>query len=484
MTAATLVVVLDPSRGLSTRIELLVFSGIWSTLLVLLVAPNPAGLGPGAGSTGSSSVSTWDTAGRMFALVTRRLRASEARFRAILRSVADPLLVLDAHGQIVEASRSAEQIFGKRANSLFGCTLDELATEDWRLAHPGRLVSTLALTQEKPQANLEMVCSRGDSKPFSCGLSVVRSQAEASDELIYVVNLHDLTERRELQRQSLHTQKMQAVAQLSSGVAHELNTPIQFIGDNLRFLGEGIEVLSELVTGYRGVLTLDAGGSRHDGEVEKLDALADQKDLEFLVGELPQALEQSLAGIERLAEVVRAMREFSRGGTLERRELDVNHLVRATTVVTESRWKRVADLELHLDPSIPTITGVSDELSQALLNLVLNACEAIADRISAQSFTRGHIEIESFSQGEWVVIKIADDGIGIAESISSRVFEPFFTTRKVGQGTGQGLSTVYDIVVDRHRGQIDFESSPGVRTIFTVRLPSKGEESTHEERGG
>ncbi len=415
--------------------------------------------------------STWETAARMLAGSTRHLRASEARFRAILASVVDPLLVLDEGGAIIEVSRSSEVIFHLCKQELMGKKFEDLADPRWLARSRANLDAALGQASVDAVAEFEMCCLRANGESFCCGISVARGETKLVGSVLFVASLRDLTVERELQRQVVHAQKMRAIGQLSSGVAHELNTPVQFIGDNLRFLQESVLSLEELLRGYRDLAARNASRLASTSELEKLEAQCADADVAFLEEEIPEAIRQSLAGAERVGEIVRAMREFSQYGDIKFAEVDVNRAVEATTIVSQSEWRRVADLELRLDPSSPVVVGVGSELNQVFLNLLLNACQAIQAARTAESPDNGRICVETFVEERFVGIRFVDNGVGIPPEVGERVFEPFYTTRGVGEGPGQGLAIAHQVIVERHAGRISVESEPGVRTVFTVRLP-------------
>ena len=245
--------------------------------------------------------------------------------------------------------------------------------------------------------------------------------------------------------------KLESVGRLAAGVAHEINTPIQFLTVNLRFLQKTYGQL--------------------------LDALqekpADPEDLAWIVEEIPKVLEESLEGINRVAKIVRAMKEFSHPGSPERCKVDVNRCLESAATVSRNEWKYVAELELELDPELPALSGFPGELNQVFLNLIVNAGQAIAARLPRPEGL-GKIKVSSSLAGDWLEIRIQDSGIGIPEAFQHRVFDPFFTTKDVGAGTGQGLSVSYQTVVVAHHGEISFRSEPGVGTTFLVRLPVSG----------
>ena len=204
----------------------------------------------------------------------------------------------------------------------------------------------------------------------------------------------------------------------------------------------------------------------------------------FVREEIPKALDQTLEGSERVARIVRAMREFSHPGSEEKQQIDLNRAIESTTIVTRNEWKYVADLITDFDPDLPPVPCLTDEFNQAILNLIVNAAHAISEIVAA-SGEQGTITITTRVDSGWAEIRVADTGGGIPEKHRSRIFDPFFTTKPVGKGTGQGLAIVYGVIVEKHGGTIDFVTEEGRGTTFILRLPlnsnTRSRETNREE---
>jgi PAS domain S-box-containing protein len=289
-----------------------------------------------------------------------------------------------------------------------------------------------------------------------------------------VLRLRDITERRRLETELRHAQKMESVGQLAAGVAHEINTPIQFIGDNLRFLTESVTDMCALIRAYQAASgppepTGDGAGDGRLGDPSSAHRLAAEIDIEFLMEELPTALAQTRDGVDRVATIVRAMKASAHPGTEGKVHADLNEAVRSTLILANGQIKYVADVDLQLGDLPPVCCHLGD-INQVVLNLVLNAAQAIDESMQAGG-PRGRITVTTRHVGEDVLVEVQDTGAGIAPEIAERVFEQFFTTKDVGVGTGQGLSLAYALVHDRHHGSLSFSSEVGVGTTFAVRLP-------------
>ncbi len=280
----------------------------------------------------------------------------------------------------------------------------------------------------------------------------------------------DVTERRHEEAVRQQGLKLETVGQLAAGVAHELNTPIQFIGDNLRFLGDSYTELSGVLKAYaqlHSAVRLD--GAAPD-QVAAVETAAKRADLGYLADEIPRAITQSLEGVTRVTDIVRAMKEFSHPDQGEKKPGDINRAIRTTITVARNEYKYVADLQADLAPDLPPVICMIGEFSQVILNLVVNAAHAIGD-VVAKTGGKGLITISTTRVGELVEIRVKDTGGGIPADAQGKLFDPFFTTKVVGKGTGQGLYIARTVVVKKHGGTITFETETGIGTTFVIRLP-------------
>jgi two-component system, NtrC family, sensor kinase len=281
----------------------------------------------------------------------------------------------------------------------------------------------------------------------------------------------EMKERQLLESQLVQAQKLESIGQLAAGIAHEINTPIQYVGDSVEFLRSAMADIEGLLGHYSRALDATAA-SDPTGEIRARVKEAERSaDLEFLQSEIPGAFARTLAGIERVANIVRAMKEFSFPATQEHSHADIVHALENTLVVASNEYKRLAAVETQFD-ALPLVKCNIGELSQVFLNLIVNAAHAIEK--SGKSSDTGKISIRASATDATVEIAITDNGCGIPTAIANKVFDPFFTTKEVGRGTGQGLSIAYATVVTRHGGTLNFESEEGRGTTFYLRIPIEG----------
>ena len=279
----------------------------------------------------------------------------------------------------------------------------------------------------------------------------------------------DVTRATELERQLTQAHRLESIGQLAAGIAHEINTPVQYASDNTRFVAESIREILQALHTLQGLA--DEAGEVHADLGEKLRLQLAELDLDFLTDELPSALDQSLEGLDRVTQIVRAMKDFSHPGG-SRAPADINRLVASTTQVSRNEWKYVAGLELDLAEDVSTVSCYEGDIKQAVLNMIVNAAHAVDERRRRDgNEALGRITVSTRRVGEEVHIGITDDGIGMDEATQLRIFDPFFTTKGVGKGTGQGLSLAHGSVVKKHGGRIEVDSRQGKGTTFTIVLP-------------
>lgn len=281
------------------------------------------------------------------------------------------------------------------------------------------------------------------------------------------------------QTQLLSAQKMEAIGGLAAGIAHEINTPIQFISDNVTFIKEAASSLSGFAKEHIEILEQISDHPELGERVRAVKARWQAEDCEFNLEEMPDAIEETLEGTRRVAEIVRAMKEFAHPGQEDFTSTDINRIVENTLKVSRNEWKYVAEIELDLDPDLPQIPGLPGPLGQSLLIMIVNSAQELAKSRSIDSEGKGTIHISTKLIDDTVEIRVADNGPGIPPDVLPRIFEPFFTTKEVGTGSGQGLSIAHSVVVDKHHGKIWADNlHPGA--MMVIHLPVKQPEKTEE----
>ncbi|MDX9841139.1 MAG: response regulator [Desulfobulbus sp.] len=291
----------------------------------------------------------------------------------------------------------------------------------------------------------------------------------------------DVTDALTAERELRQAQKLESIGHLAAGIAHEINTPIQFIGDNVQFIGEAMADLTAILEKGEILLRTLQNGQPVDNLVQQMELARDTIDMPFLIREIPEAISQTLVGVDRVATIIYALREFSHPGSEGKTAVDINQALENTITVSRNEWKYVAEMTTLLADDLPMLCCLPGELNQAFLNILVNAAHAIAEATDNGRLGKGLITVSTKVDQPMLEIRISDTGNGIPQDIQERVFDPFFTTKEVGKGTGQGLAIARSVVVDKHQGTIRFISEPGRGTTFIIRLPLQIDSSTTED---
>ncbi|MCA9149017.1 MAG: PAS domain S-box protein [Planctomycetales bacterium] len=399
-------------------------------------------------------------------LTASALKLEAEMSRAVLETAAEGIVSFNGRGIIRSVNPAAERIFGYESNEIVGCHVEKLVPPPDEEPRQDMGEMFWSADYECSGRCIEAIGRKKDGATFEMELSGSRVQFDAS--WVYTWLVRDITSRRNLERQLSFSQKMESVGQLAAGIAHEINTPIQYVGDNTAFLGKSFAKLTNLIDAYRGLAERCNADGVYPELTKELAQLAKKSKLEFLLSEIPTAVQQSAEGAERVAQIVLAMKEFSHPGTREKTYVDLNKCIESTATISRNEWKYVAEMTLDLDPQLPKIACFPGDLNQAIVNLIVNASHAIIEK---KAGGMGRISVSTRPYGDFVEIRISDSGTGIPAEIRDKIFDPFFTTKPVGKGTGQGLAIVYSIVVDRHGGDVQIESEVGLGTTFVLRLP-------------
>lgn len=293
-----------------------------------------------------------------------------------------------------------------------------------------------------------------------------------------VVIFRDITEQKRLEQQLSQAQKLESIGQLAAGIAHEINTPMQFLGDNIEFLSECAGRLFTVVDRYRDLLEGESPMSWQERR-EEITRIAEQCRFERIRSQVPGAIEECREGIQRTVGILKAMKDFSHPGTKTKVLADLNQAIQSTVTISRNRWKYAAELDLDLDPALPMAPVHLGEINQVLLNLVVNAADAVAERHGEGNL--GRIAVRTRHVDDHILIEVEDNGCGMPDHVAAKAFDPFFTTKAVGKGTGQGLSIAHNVVVSMHAGDIDLSSAEGEGTTFRLRLPTTAEEDPGPE---
>lgn len=397
------------------------------------------------------------------------LKAEHAFNEQILSSLSSLLICLDPCERVTHWNTMAEKLVGIRSSGAIGRSLMDLRV-GWDKAALAQAIEECKRANKAVRVD-NLVCSQDDGEKKLLGITVNPMLSSDGDCIGVLILGADTTEKNTLQRQLAQAQKMEAIGQLAAGIAHEINTPMQFVSDNLRFLQESCVAIEGVLTATQSLVRAMQVGTQQSEAASAVQQALATADIDYLLREIPSALAQSLEGAERVRNIVRAMKEFSHPGTEEKTFIDLNHAIECTVTVARNEWKYVADLELMLDPDLPMVPCRPGELNQVVLNILVNAAHAIEEKVAARNEEKGTITVRTQARDGWVEIRITDTGSGIPESVQGKIFDPFFTTKEVGKGTGQGLAIAHDVIVRKHGGELNFETEIGQGTTFIIRLP-------------
>lgn len=400
----------------------------------------------------------------------------EAFYQQVVQADRNVVFGLTREGRWLFLSRASGDVYGYAPAEMIGAGFTDSSLEDCLAADKQFLIE---LARDGTRDCYETRHRRRDGTSVDLRLRASALRDAFGGVTGYAGTLEDITEeKREAARritaehQLRHSQKLEAVGQLAAGIAHEINTPIQYIGDNTRFVKNAFRTFDGLLDLYGQLLAAVKAGPVSPELIAQIDAALKKANLTFLKAEVPAAVDQTLIGVERVAKIVRAMREFSHPGRGEMAPTDLHRLIESTAVVCQNTWKYTADLVTDFDRELPLVPCHGNEVNQVLLNLIVNATHAIRDAIKVHPTPsgKGTITISTRRETDWAVIRVSDTGTGIPAAVRDRIFEPFFTTKAVGEGTGQGL-IITQSVMKRHGGSIEFESTEGRGTTFILRLP-------------
>ena len=393
----------------------------------------------------------------------------------MIGQVADMVVITDTRGRIEYVNPSFEKITGFSRDEVLGRDIGLLRSEPFE--PDARFFDKMrAALEEEGVWRGRMVSRKKDGTPIQEEVCISPLRDPEGNVFNYVDIRRDITQEIALQTQLSQAAKLEAVGQLAGGIAHEINTPIQYVGDNSRFLQDAFEQIMQLLKTYERFYDAAHESGPADAPASEVESARRDTDIGFFAEEVPQAIAQIMEGVQRITKIVQAMREFSHPGGEEKSPVNLNDAIERTVTLSCNAWKYVADLKTDLDPDLPHVMCFPNEINQVFLNIIVNAAQAIEEAGMKDAPEKARIAIATRTDGDWVEVRIADTGPGIPEEIQPRLFEPFFTTKEVGKGTGQGLAISYAVVVEEHGGELRVESKAGEGAVFIVRLPVGEEE--------
>jgi len=286
-----------------------------------------------------------------------------------------------------------------------------------------------------------------------------------------VVAANDVTEKKRLEEQLLHSSKLAAIGELAAGVAHEINNPVGFVMSNTNTMEEYLKDITEMLGKYRRLRTSET--SERDALSKEIEAFEAEIDIDFVMNDMAKISMENKAGLQRVAKIIKDLKSFAHIDEAVTSLADVNALLEDTLNLVRNEIKYKAEVVREYGEVGP-IECHAGQLEQVFMNIMVNAAQAIEGK--------GEIAVKTSQKDGEVVVQISDTGKGIPEDVMPRLFEPFFTTKEVGEGTGMGLSIAY-VIVEKHNGSIEAESEVGKGTTFTIRLPFESGVGTRKNEG-
>jgi two-component system, NtrC family, sensor kinase len=401
------------------------------------------------------------------------VRRAHQEMAALISGISSVLIGLSDAGCIIQWNRQAEETFDIPTGDALGRPVAELGIH-WER---GRIEEGMAhcRNQRKIIRIDDVRFTRPDGKEGFLGITLNPILTDDGRLFGLLLMGADQTEKKILQMQLSQAQKLESIGQLAAGIAHEINTPIQYVGDNTRFLNGAFTDLLGIARLYDRLLEAAKREMPSSELIPEIEKQIRKVDLNYLEEEIPQAIEQTLEGVERVSRIVLSMKEFSHPGTNKKTAVNINRALENTITVARNEWKYVAELETDLDPNLPPVPCIPGEINQVFLNILVNAAQAIGETAQGGEGPKGIIHIRTRQINGDAEIRISDNGPGIPPAIRDRIFDPFFTTKEPGKGSGQGLAIAHTAVVRKHSGSIQVESEEGIGTNFIIRLPLEAE---------
>jgi PAS domain S-box-containing protein len=396
----------------------------------------------------------------------RKLASSEERYRNLVERVQEGIITLDSHGVLTFANLRMAEMLGRRVEEVLGCSCLSLIKETCREA----FLSRLSLPAEEAAGRFEVLFQHAEGGFINTLVSPANFYDQHGRHGGSFVVVTDISALKQLQHQLLQAQKLESIGQLAAGIAHEINTPTQYVGSNVGFLQDAFTDIRRCLFAYHRLCAANDERDRQPALAVLQETLNDV-DLESLLKEVSPAFTASLEGLDRITKIVSSIKRFAHPGIDSAAPMDLNEAIRTTITVCTGEWKYLAEMEVNLDETLPPVVCNISSINQVVLNLIINGAHAIGEARRDFPQLKGKISVRTKNLGNDVEISVGDNGNGIPENIHERIFDPFFTTKEVGKGSGQGLAIARTIVCEEHHGTLTFHSTVGEGTVFTVLLP-------------
>ncbi len=411
-----------------------------------------------------------DVTGRKLELL--EIKKVHNEINSLLTSIDSIIIGVSKDDRITHWNYTAEKTFGIKSDEVLEKNITDTKIKwEWDKIFEGISVSL----SEMKTSHINNI-SYTDKNNRDGFLEITISPILQTKELLsgFIIYGKDITEQRIMEMQLLNDQKLKSIGELASGIAHEINTPIQYINDNIFFLKNSFNSLNEIINYNIRVASQNKDPAESDHIKKDISRLIKKHDAQYLMDEIPTAIEQTIDGIVRISDIVRSMKNFSHPGTGKKVLQNINKALSDTLTISKNEWKYAAEVKTDFDETLEDVSCYAAELNQVFLNIIVNASHAIEEAKSGGLIKKGLITISTGKKDKWVYIKIKDNGTGIPENIRDKIFNPFFTTKEAGKGTGQGLAIAHQIITEKHKGRIEVRSKINKGTEFTILIPQDG----------
>lgn len=397
-----------------------------------------------------------------------KVQQQQARLITAIESAAESIIITSESGQIIYINPAFELLTGYSSKEIIGKNTSILKSG----CHDQQFYKNLWETITKGETwRGKFTNTKKDGTNYQDETTISPVKDEEGAIINFVAVKKDITRELEIEQQLQQAKRLESIGILAAGIAHEINTPIQYVLSNTQFVQDVIQDLLELQQTYQGLVETVKPSGDYQSQIETIITVVDALDISYLASESEKAIEQTIEGVNRISDIINSMKIFAESKITIRQKEDLNAIIKSTVTVSRSAWRDHADIKMNLGEYLPEIPLVSSKIKQLLLNMILNASDAIQEKRDRPPTETGVISLTTRRVGESVELRISDTGTGIPENIVGKIFDPFFTTKAVDKGKGQGLSAVHTIVVDNHSGSIKVSSTVGEGTEFIILFP-------------
>ncbi|MBI9045567.1 MAG: PAS domain S-box protein [Anaerolineaceae bacterium] len=405
--------------------------------------------------------------------IEKSLREANSQIEQIIAALPSILVNIGPDNRVANWNNLAEEVFGIQKENIIGQSFFDCGIIwDWDFVKKS-FQNCIEQNKKVEIDNLRFTNPKRSDGILGLTITPIGFDEDQGPNILILGA--DITDRILLESQLSQARKLESLGQLASGIAHEINTPTQFVMNNTQFLEDAFSDILELLGKYNHFLSTSKSESISSDLVKGLESAILEVDLDYLIEEIPLAIQGSLSGLERISRIVRSMKQFSHPGGGEKTLADLNKAIENTINVTRNEWKYTAEMVTNFDQNLPLIPCLLGEFNQVILNLIINASQTIQEKITEGIDQKGKIIIGTHQLDDLVEIRITDTGAGIPEKYQDKIFDPFFTSKDVGKGTGQGLTISFDVIVNKLGGKLFFETEVGTGTTFIIQLPIQPE---------